>query len=473
MPKRSTKKKTAPKAPQKSGGSGATGKQPLALLRADPKNARKISKQALAGLGVSMTEFGDLSGITWNEKLGDLVAGHQRMKRLGSAGARSWERTGPDTGVVVDPKTKERFPVRIVQWDETKHRLAQIAANNPAIQGDFTEETLEQLRELETDARYHELRLQDLAAQLQGEADEAGGDPGGGDTDPDDAVEPPAKAITKTGDLWILGSHRLLCGDSTKPDQVTRLMDGHRAALMATDPPYGVDYNGVKKGIPKADGAAGRFKDWGDIENDVDPKGTEEILRGFLAAAQKVLGDAPGIYVWHPANDMQDVFRREMVTAGLLVHRQIIWVKPAFVFSRQGMYHLQHEPCFFGWRKGNIPPWYEEKNQASVWNVGRDDGKSVHPTQKPVELFEIPMRNHTREGEVCFEPFSGSGSQIIAGERMRRRVYAMELSPRWCDAAVARWEAFTGKKAHRADAPPSPPRKKPTKAPPAPEVTNG
>lgn len=177
MPKRSTKAKRAPTSPQNRG--ETAGRHPLALLRPDPKNARKISKQALAGLGVSMHEFGDLSGITWNEKLGDLVCGHQRLKQLKSA--RTWERTGADAGVVVDPKTKERFPVRIVQWDETKHRLAQIAANNPAIQGDFTEETLEQLRALEADARYHELRLQDLAAQLQGEADDGGG--GGGRPD--------------------------------------------------------------------------------------------------------------------------------------------------------------------------------------------------------------------------------------------------------------------------------------------------
>lgn len=431
--------------PANRGGSGV-GKQPIAMLRQDPKNARQITKGALEGLGSSMTEFGNLADVTWNEQLGDLVCGHQRMKRLRAAGAKSWERTGPDSGFIVDPKTGERFPIRIVRWDETKHRLAQIAANNPEIQGDFSKEAIDQLRALETDARYHELRLAELAAQLQGELD-AANDTKTGNTDPDDAVEPPEEPISKRGDLWVLGDHRLLCGDSTSGDDVRRLMGGHRAVLMATDPPYGVDYGGAKRDIPTSDRKGSRFKDWGDIANDIDQKGCEEVLHGFLAAALPVIDARAAVYVWHAAGEMQDVFRRGIVAAGILIHRQIIWAKPGFVLTRSGMYHWAHEPCFYGWRQGNTPPWYGEKNQTSVWAIGRDDGKAVHPTQKPVAIFEIPMNNHTRAGEVCYEPFSGSGSQIIAGERLGRRVFAMELSPRWVDAAVARWEAFTGKKA--------------------------
>lgn len=135
--------------------------------------------------------------------------------------------------------------------------------------------------------------------------------------------------------------------------------------------------------------------------------------------------------------------------AGFVVHRQIIWRKPGFVLTRSGMYHWAHECASYGWVKGDMPPWLGEKNQTSVWDVGRDDGKAVHPTQKPVELFERPMLNHALRGEVVYEPFSGSGSAIIAGERQDRRVFAMDISPRWVDAAVARWEAFTGKKAVR------------------------
>lgn len=472
MPKRSTKKKTAPKAPQKSGGTGATGKQPIALLRPDPKNARKISKQALAGLGVSMTEFGDLSGITWNEKLGDLVAGHQRMKRLGSAGARSWERTGPDAGVVVDPKTKERFPIRIVQWDETKHRLAQIAANNPAIQGDFTEETLEQLRELETDARYHELRLQDLAAQLQGEADEAGGEPGGGDTDPDDVPEPPKKPISKLGDLWILGEHRLMCGDSTSPAHVGRLMNGVRAVLMATDPPYGVSVAGGTHD-PRDEK---NYRSGGQIENDglTGPK-LEAFLKQFSEQAITLLEPGSPFYVWYAGTETIAFLRAADVLGGM--RHILVWVKPNFVFGRSD-YHYRHEPCIYGWTPGAAHRWLGSRDQSSVFECGRDEGsagveRKSHPTVKPVALFETPILNHTVKGQVCYEPFSGSGSQIIAAERLERRCYAMELEPKYVDVAVARWEAFTGKKAHRADAPPSPPRKKPTKATPAPEATNG
>lgn len=418
-------------------------KLPANLLKADPQNARTIEAPALRGLGVSMETFGDLSGIVWNERTGHLVAGHQRMNRLKAAGVDEWVREG-NAGLITHPKTKEVFTIRVVDWDPTTERMANLTANNPQIQGDFTEEAAEQLRALEDEMMFQALALDGLQEDLDREIKKAEEERNEGNTDPDDVPEPTSEAITKRGDLWVMGEHRLLCGDSTDPAEVRRLMDGKTAAIMNTDPPYGVNYTAVK----------GSQEKWGDIENDnLDEGDLGRMLDGFLTAAAPHLRNGHAMYTWHPPGELNHVFRGALVKAGYLIHRQIIWKKPNFVLTRSGMYHWAHEPCFYGWKPGNVPPWYMEKNQSSVWEAGRDDGASVHPTQKPVALFEIPMQNHSRRGEICYEPFSGSGSQIIAGERLGRRVFAMELDPRYVHVAVTRWEAYTGKKAVRHPAP--------------------
>jgi DNA modification methylase len=247
-----------------------------------------------------------------------------------------------------------------------------------------------------------------------------------------------------------MGEHRLLCGDSTKAEDVARLMEGEKAVLMNTDPPYGVDYTATKAGMPVS-GLGDAQARWGDIENDdlTDGAKLQTFLESAIRAAVPHLASGCAFYLWHPMLTQGTFFAAAAAAAAadILIHRQIIWVKPGFVLTRSGMYHWKHELCFYGWVRSHPPPWYGEKNQTSVWEVGRDDGKSVHPTQKPVALFETPMLNHSRKGEAVYEPFCGSGSQIIAGERLGRRVRAMELSPRWVDAAVARWEQFTGKRA--------------------------
>jgi DNA modification methylase len=419
----------------------------VGVLKADPQNARTIEAPALRGLGVSMETFGDLSGIVWNERSGNLVAGHQRMNRLRAAGASEWHREG-DRGWIAHPKTGQRFDIRIVDWDATTERMANLTANNPAIQGEFTEEAAAQLAALEDEVAFEVLRLGELKEDLDREV-KAAEDRQQGNGDPDDAPAPPPEPTTRRGDLWLLGDHRLLCGDSTDGRDVARLMDGQRAVLMNTDPPYGVDYTATKAGMPVS-GVGDAQDRWGDIENDaLTPEQLERLLLSFLRESSKRLVETAAVYVWHPPGELNHVFRSALLATGHIVHRQIIWEKPGFVLTRSGMYHWAHETCFFGWRQGKVPPWYGEKNQTSVWAAGRDDGKSVHPTQKPVALFEIPMANHTRKGEICYEPFSGSGSQIVAGERLGRRVFAMELSPRWVDAAVARWEAFTGRRGVR------------------------
>lgn len=414
----------------------------IAELRADAANPREMDDLAREGLGAAVAEYGDLGVIVWNKRTSELVAGHQRMDRLRAAGATEWKQIDNTTAYIEHPVTHERFAIRVVDWPPEKQRKANLVANNPALQGKFTDAAAAQLVALQNDLDFKAMRLDALAEMLALQKTEP--PPVEGESDPDDVVEPPAVAVTKTGDIWILGEHRLMCGDSTTAADVSRLMGGQRAVLMETDPPYGIAY--VENAQTK-----GQAVGHDDIENDeLDGEKLQAFLESAIRAALPHLGERCAFYLWHPMLT-QGTFFAAAAAADILIHRQIIWCKPSLVFGR-GDYHWQHELCFYGWVRGHRPPFYGERNQTTLWPIGRETS-SEHPTAKPTALWEPPMRNHTREGEICYEPFSGSGSQIIAGERLRRRVFAMELSPRWCDAAVQRWEKFTGKKATLETAP--------------------
>ena len=263
------------------------------------------------------------------------------------------------------------------------------------------------------------------------------------EVDPDDVPAPPDAAITRPGDLWILGNHRLLCGDSTRLEDVQRLMDGHRAALAATDPPYLVDYTGER---PNASG-----KDWAATYREVDIGDADAFYRGVFRNVVAVLAPKAAIYCWH-AHKRQATIDRVWEDLGILNHQQVVWVKPTPVFGRV-YWHFRHEPCMMGWVKGSQPGHDSDHGYNSVWEVDWEGKARVvgneHPTQKPVELFARPMRKHTGFGDVCFEPFSGSGSQLIAAEQTGRRCFAMELEPVFVDVAVRRWAELTGKAPER------------------------
>ena len=416
---------------------------PLTALAPDPANARKMSDAARAGLGVSMATFGEL-GMVFNDRTGQWVSGHQRYERLLAAGAAECVRTGAE-GYIEHPKTGERFRVRFVDWDETKQRMANLVANNPKISGEFTEDALAQLKELEDEAGFESLALDELEKEL---ADELGIEEAAasGNCDPDDVPEPPAEPFSKRGDLWLLGEHRILCGDSTSAEDVARLMGGEKAVLMATDPPYGVDFAGAKYN-PRA-------KEWAGILNDkMQGADLQKFISTMLSAWLSFMDPSSAFYFWTAAMQEGAAAAAAIRGAGLHIQSQIIWNKNCLVLG-QADYHWKHENCWYAFWKGKQHRWFGERDKTTVWEVHKvANSEYVHPMQKPTELYAIPQRHHTVADEIVAEPFSGSGSQIIAAEQLGRRCFAMELDPRYVDVAVARWEKFTGKSAVKADAP--------------------
>lgn len=419
----------------------------LSEIKPAPYNPREISDAALSGLRQSLEKFGLVDLLVVNKRNMRIISGHQRFKILQQEGVESV------TAIMVD-------------LDEVSEMAMNVTLNSQEIAGSWTQALIPLLEKLRTEAAddYIGLRMKELREQV---AEFEMENTGAGKKLPDDIPEPPKEPVTKRGDLWIMGEHRLLCGDSTNEEDISRLMDGNIARLFATDPPYLVDYTGM--GRPKGDHGAGG-KDWSKVYHEVDIKDAEGFMKGFLSNGLKIIEANAAIYLWH-ASARIVLIKKICDELGILVHQQIVWVKPCAVLS-YAYYPWRHEPCLLCWQKGHKPDYRPlDKAIGTVWTVdflrtgdptkpeyyadvweldweGRKRNPGLlHPTVKPTEVFAIPMRVHTVPGDICYEPFSGSGSQIIAGERLNRRVFAMELEPIFCDVAVKRWEEFSGNKA--------------------------
>ncbi len=399
----------------------------------NPRKDLGVDDPEYQKLARSMDEFGYVDLLIWNERTKHLVGGHQRLKILKAQGV-------------------EEIEVVVVDLPLEKEKTLNLALNK--ISGewdmDLLGKLLTELGEIpDFDVSltgFDQPEIDRLLANMPGAS---GGDDA--DFDHDAALDVQKPAVTQPGELIELGRHRLLCGDSTKVEDVRRLMDGEKAILCATDPPYLVDYDGTNHPGKQRNGKNAQNKDWSSTYGVTwdDADANSNLYEGFIevAVAEAVLQNAAW-YVWH-ASKRQAKLEQVLSTHGIIVHCQIIWVKNRPVLTRT-MYMWRHEPCFFGWKKGYKPPRIDgEPMLSTVWEIDtipNGDERPDHPTPKPLEVFEIPMRQHTSggAGAICYEPFAGSGTQIIAAEKLGRRCFAMEISPHYCDLIVRRWIHLVG-----------------------------
>lgn len=252
-------------------------------------------------------------------------------------------------------------------------------------------------------------------------------------TDPDAVPEAPAEPVTNLGDVWLLGKHRLVCGDSTDADTVAKALNGITPHLMVTDPPYGVEYDPAwreRAGVNTAGAAKGKVLN----DDKADWREAWALFPGDVA------------YVWHAGVHAGSV-ADSLIATGLLIRSQIVWAKSQMVMSR-GDYHWQHEPCWYAVRKGKPGHYAGGRKQTTLWQIDKPrKSETGHSTQKPVECMKRPIENNSSPGQAVYEPFSGSGTTIIAGEMTGRAIHAIELNPAYVDVAVIRWCEFTGQDA--------------------------
>jgi DNA modification methylase len=258
--------------------------------------------------------------------------------------------------------------------------------------------------------------------------------------DPEQIPPLPPKPRTRRGDIWSLGEHRLMCGDARSSEDMGTLMEGERAEVLWTDPPYGVGYEGKTRS---------RLRIAGDEE-----AGVQELLRDSFAAAGAFLSPGARIYVAHPAGRASLVFLQAFTDQGWRLHQSLVWVKDVLVLGH-GDYHYRHEPILYGYAPGpgrwgrGAKGWYGDNTQTSVLEVPRPAASRDHPTAKPVELVTRCLRNSSGRGDRVLDPFAGSGAVLIAAELLGRRAFAVELDPAYCDVVLRRWEQVTGHRAVR------------------------
>lgn len=412
----------------------------IADLTPDTANVNRGTERGQNVIDWSLTELGAGRSIVADAD-GNVLAGNKTMKAAAKLKfpVRVVETDGKELVIV------QRTDLRLEGDGPQREKARQLALADNRTQELSYEADIETLlmhaQTVDLGPLYSQDEIDALVASMEPEGLPA---PGNGGDDFDTTPEETQTRVKK-GDLWQLGKHRLLCGDSTKAEDVARVMGSARAALMNTDPPYGVSY--VQKARDMHRLGYGHSQAATDLDIESDEMSGEE-LTAFLVASLglglEYAAEKCAIYVWHP-----DARRREFMASldelGVFIHQIVIWLKPGFVLGRCN-YHHRFEPSFHGWPKGARPEFFGERNQSNVWEIGRENDK-VHPTQKPVELFSIPIRNHTKPGEVIYEPFSGSGSQFIAAEREGRKCYGLESEPKYCNVILSRWEAETGKEA--------------------------
>lgn len=386
-------------------------------------NPRIMTDDQHAMLKKSMKEYGDLSGIVFNRQTGNTVGGHQRVKHLDPEWKITKESVEDKTGTVAlghIETPQGRWAYREVDWPEKKEMQANIAANKHG--GVFDIPKLKDMI-VEIDDGSFDI---ELTGFKKDELDDIFGYEGKQGLTDDDAVPDVPEPITKTGDLYILGDHRLLCGDATKKEDVERLMNGKKADMVFTDPPYGVGYDG---GMKKRK----------ELKN--DHIGTD-IYGLFMPIVVNFLKDDGAFYVWYA-----DATATATATAGLIISAQIIWAKNHAQFMSAAKYKGKHEPCFYAHKKGKSAKWYGKNNEVTLWEYDRANKNEYHPTQKPVALAQRASLNSSPKGGIVIDLFLGSGATLIACEKTDRACYGMEIDETYIQVVIERWQDFTNKQA--------------------------
>jgi len=368
------------------------------------RNARTHSDEQVGQIAASIKEWGWTTPVLVDEQ-GSIIAGHGR-----TLAAQRLQMT--------------EVPVMVAKgWSDAKKRAYVLADNKLAMNAGWDNEMLAlelgEIGDLGFDLDLTGFTADEIAALMPEQIEP-------GQTDEDAVPEVPEQPVTVLGDVWILGKHRLMCGDSTSIDAVDKLMDGQKADMVFTDPPYGVDYKGI---------------------NNDDRSGLEELLRGAFGNYLATSKSGAACYVFHSdkcADIFHQVFREFFHFSSM-----IIWAKNSLTLSRTD-YQSQHEPCLYGWMKNGTHSFYGDRKQVSVWRFDKERVEG-HTTPKPVSLIERALQNSSKGGDIISDLFGGSGSTLIACEKTGRISRLMELDPKYVDVIVKRWQDFTGKIATHAE----------------------
>jgi site-specific DNA-methyltransferase (adenine-specific) len=383
----------------------------IATLIPFAKNSRTHSDAQVAQIAASIREFGFTNPVLIDEANG-IIAGHGRVMA-----ARKLKLT-------------EVPCIRLAHLTDAQKRAYVIADNKLALNAGWDEAMLKlelaDLKALDFDLDLTGFNTDEIDALLAEKGTE-------GLTDPDDTPEPPVEPVTRPGDVWVCGQHRVMCGSSLEMTAMERLCGDQRVDMLLTDPPYNVAYEGGTKEKLT-------------IQNDsMGDEAFRIFLRDAFVTADAMLKPGAVFYIWHA--DLEGYnFRGACKDAGWQVRQCLVWKKSSLVLGRQD-YQWRHEPCLYGWKDGASHLWAADRKQTTILEFDKPSRNGEHPTMKPVALFEYQLLNNTKGGDIVLDSFGGSGTTLIAAEKNGRIARIMELDPKYVDVIVKRWEDFTGQKA--------------------------
>ena len=402
---------------------------PIDRLIPYARNARTHSEEQVAQIAASIKEWGFTTAVLVDED-GGIIAGHGRVMAARKLGLTS-------------------LPVMVAAgWTDAQKRAYVIADNKLALNAGWDEELLAlelgELDDMGFDLGLTGFSEDELAGLRIGPADEVEGL-----TDEDEVPEPLPNPVSVVGDVWQLGPHRVMCGDSTDEASAFLLLEGQQADMVFTDPPYGVSYADKNESLNKA--SKGNSIQTEIMNDHLQGDALGSFFLAIFSTMAAVMKPGCPFYVCAPqGGEQMMMMMMMMMKAGIPMRHELIWIKNNHVLGRAD-YHYKHEPILYGWKDGAGHPWYGGRDKFSTWHVDKPMQSKLHPTMKPVELVEIALENSSKRGDTVLDLFGGSGTTLIACEKTGRTARLMELDPRYCDVIVKRWQEFTGRQAIHTD----------------------